>query len=320
MSNNNDKKILEQLLKSGGGWDYKNEKIEESDAKFNSVFGAGTAQPKNWEQWLPRKENQYWTSFCVSFSILNCVETMARYLGITDEDEAEIDLSDRNLAVESGTTKKGNGLNPVAEWLRKKGAVKERECYFTPEMIQQGWEKWDEIFDMSDMNPKARRYMGPNHSWVNTDIVSLKNALAETPLQLAFGVGKTWENEIVEPPALIEAYHAVECYYIDDKYIYIYDSVFGRPKKKLTLAYPVLYAKSFRELPPQWKELNKKKLMTKEKLNIIYEELLLRAWNEAKDGLAYLDFDDDFVRQEVGKSKERQQIIEWVNMMRAKNK
>ena len=309
-----DKKILDELLESGGGLILEEPKIE--DARFERVFGAGTAQPKNWEQWLPRKENQYWTSFCVSFSILNCVETMARYLGITDEDEAEIDLSDRNLAVESGTTKKGNGLNPVAEWLRKKGVVKERECYFTPEMISQGWEKWDEIFDMSDMNPKARRYMGPNHSWVNTDIVSLKNALAETPLQLAFGVGKTWENEIVEPPALIEAYHAVECYYIDDKYIYIYDSVFGRPKKRLTINYPVLFAKSFRTLPEDWKVKNTMKV-DKKKLSQIYNELLCR---EPDYPLAesWLNYEEEFVRKSIGESEERIKIIRLVEKARAK--
>ena len=312
---NDDKEILDELLKSGGGLILEDPKPE--DARFERVFGAGTAQPKNWEQWLPRKENQYWTSFCVSFSLLNCVETMAIYLGITDEEESDIDLSDRNLAVESGTTKKGNGLNPVAEWFRKQGVVKEKECYFTPEMISQGWEKWDEIFDMSHINPKARRYMGPNHSWVNTDIVSLKNALAETPLQLAFAVGNTWGDEIVEYPAVIGAYHAVECYYIDDKYIYIYDSVFGRPKKKLNINYPVLYAKSFKTLPEDWKVKNTMKV-DKKKLSQIYEELILRAWNEQKDGLAYLDFSEDFVRAEVGKSEERMKIIRLVEKARAK--
>jgi len=56
--------------------------------------------------------------------------------------------------------------------------------------------------------------------------------------------------------------------------------------------------------------------MTKEKLNQIYNELLLRDWNEQKDGSGYLNHYKDFVRKEIGKSDERWKIIRVVNFAR----
>jgi len=45
--------------------------------------------------------------------------------------------------------------------------------------------------------------------------------------------------------------------------------------------------------------------MTKNKLEQIYQELLLRHWNESLEGSAYLNHDEDFRRKEIGKSAER---------------
>jgi len=55
-----------------------------------------------------------------------------------------------------------------------------------------------------------------------------------------------------------------------------------------------------------------KKNVEKEKLNTIYNELLLRDWNELEDGDGYLNHNDDFVRKEIGNSKERWQLIHLV--------
>ena len=66
-----------------------------------------------------------------------------------------------------------------------------------------------------------------------------------------------------------------------------------------------------------------KKNMTKSKLNFIYEELLLRPWNEQKDGVGYLNHNEEFVREQIGKIKrngkltERGKIIKWVNILKA---
>ena len=303
---------LKKAFSQGQGWDYKNEKVLPEDAIYEQVFGAGRAEPFNWIAYLPEKESQGSTTFCVTYSALNCAETRAKQRGYTDEQETEINLSDRNLGVISGTNKVGNNLNKVAETFRKEGVVKEKECQWKPEWLENQTKYWNEIFDLSDVSPEARYFKGPNHSWVANDIQGLKNALADSPLQLGFGVGETWFDDIVTPPKKIEFYHAVECYYIDSKYIYINDSVFPA-LKKLTLNYPVLMAKSFRELPSEWKELNKKK-MTTEKLNQIYNELLVRDADSLADG--YLGYDEEFVRAEVGESEERKRIIRIIELAR----
>lgn len=283
------------------------EKPKKEDAVYETVFGAGTEEPINWKEYLPEREEQYWVPFCVSFSRLNCAEAKAKKEGVNITN-----LSDRHLGVISGTSKKGNSLNKVSESFRKEGVVLEKECPFTYEMLSSGWTKWDEIFDLSDVDRGARRYKGGNHSWVYS-LSAIKNALAFSPVQLGVGVGETWNRDIVTPPQHISAYHAITCYYIDNEYYYIQDSI-GREFKKLRIDYPIAMAKSFRDLPENWKDIKKK--MDKAKLEQIYQEILMRSWNESEDGSTYLDYDEEFVRSEIGKSAERWQLIKLVNFAR----
>ena len=59
---------------------------------------------------------------CVSFSLLNCVETLYK-----KKYEKETNKSDRFLAKVSETTRQGNSFRKVAEAMRKKGAVDEKD-------------------------------------------------------------------------------------------------------------------------------------------------------------------------------------------------
>ena len=228
---------MKQLI-NGSGLKLTKPKI--TDAVYEQIFGAEIAVPINWEQWLPIKEFQS-VPFCVTYSRLNCAETISKKTG------EELNFADRWLGVISGTTKNGNSMDNVSDWFRNTGSPLEQYCPF----ITTDWVK---IFDLSGVPKDVRMYKGGNYSWLKTDIASLKNALAYSPVQLGIGCGETYYNEVVTPPKNIYSYHAVECYWIDDKYIYIYDSV-QPSNKKLSINYPINCAMSFRDLPDNWREI-----------------------------------------------------------------
>ena len=236
-------------IKSGLG--LKLEKPKKEDARYELVFGVAAEEPINWRPWLPPRERQWSLPFCVTYSRLNCAETVANKSGL------ELNLSDRYLGVISKTTKTGNSLSAVSEAFRKKGVVKEEECPMRQEWLLNPDRYWGTIFSLKDVREDARRYFGGNHSWIADGIKNklpyIRAALAYSPVQLGVGVGETWENDIVKPPKTIKGYHAVTCYFVND-YIYIQDSI-GREFKKLTLDYPIMCAKSFRDLPDNWKEI-----------------------------------------------------------------
>src|SRR6185503_14551846 len=86
-------------------------------------------QSGNWTAWLPPGEWQKQlvdTMACVTFSLLNCIETQEYFLT-----GKQINYSDRWIAMMSGTTPQGNYLGTVADTVRKYGLVKE-ESWPTP--------------------------------------------------------------------------------------------------------------------------------------------------------------------------------------------
>lgn len=222
---------------------------QQTDAVYDIVFGAEAPQsPYNWKPYLPVVENQKNIPFCVSFSRLNCAETLAKRDGL------ELNLSDRHLGVISGTSKSGNSLNAVSEAFRTLGIVREEYFEWKPGMMEDTSTFWTEIFDTSSIPSDARRYFGGNHSWVN-DREAMKSALAFSPLQIAFPVGETYFNSVVKPPQNIGGYHAVLLYWIDTQgNYYIFDSVDGA-EKILDSNYPISQCKSFRDLPENWKTI-----------------------------------------------------------------
>jgi len=55
--------------------------------------------------------------------------------------------------------------------------------------------------------------------------------------------------------------------------------------------------------------------MTKEELRGIYQELLMREPDDGSED--YLNFDREFVIEQIMSSKEREQIEKWVKVLRA---
>jgi len=253
------------------------QKPKTEDARYERIFPGG-GEPVNWKKYLPSYEPQRRTNFCVAFSRLNCAEAVAKKAKI------KLNLSDRHLAVISGTSYNGNSLFNVTEAFRKQGVVKERVCPWRPEWLTEPRKNWHRIFDLSSVRKDARRYFGGNYSWVRTK-QAMRDALAYSPLQVGLGIGYNWEREIVVPPPSYYAYHAVTLYDMDDKFLYIQDSL-GKEFKKLTFNYPTPYVYSFRDLPEGWRDLNTVlKLVRKKGTNEIFMMLgSERIWiKEPKD-------------------------------------
>ncbi len=258
------------------------ESIKPGSAVYDLIFNVGAGEVResfNWIKFLPARERQYWIPFCVSFSRLNCAEAVGKKQGI------DINFSDRELGVISGTTITGNSMEPVSEFFRKVGVRKEQDCPFTEEMVKYGGDViWKKIFDLPN-NTGQKVYKGGNHSWVYGR-AAMVDALDHSPLQIAVGIDGNWEKEgMVQTPSKIEAYHAVTLYYIDALgYMYIQDSI-GREFKKLNPDYPLTGVKSFRDLPENWKDIMVNRFFIKQgdKIGVLVTEGFTFGGGFAKD-------------------------------------
>lgn len=259
---------------------YTPEAIRPDSAIYDFIFQvAGKKESFDWRPYAPVRERQYWIPFCVSFSRLNVFETLA------NKDGTQINLSDRELGVISGTTILGNSLENVSETFRKIGVRTEKEVPFTDRMINfAGDDIWKEIFDLPK-DDKAKRYKGGNHSWV-VGKAAMIDALQYSPLQIAVPLDGNWEvNGVVKPPKTNESYHAVMLMYIDqDGNMYIQDSI-GKEFKTLSPDYPITGCKSFRDLPENWKEIMANKYFIKqgEKIGVLVTEGFTFGGGFAKD-------------------------------------
>lgn len=223
------------------------EKIDAKDAVYEMVFSGETKTKSfNWLEYLPLRERQYWIPFCVTFSRLDCAEAVGKKEGV------ELNLSDRRLAVESGTTKTGNSLNKVAEYFRKVGTDTEEDTPLTERMIADGWNAWEDIYNLPEA---GKRYLGGNHSWVFTKQAMI-DSLNYSPLQIAVGESnENWErNGEVQNPTKVDWHHAVTLYHIDEAGRYLIRDTIGKEFKILNKDYPIKWCKSFRDLPTNWKE------------------------------------------------------------------
>lgn len=231
------------------------EKPRELDAHFDEVFGApkaSAAPSKDWRPFYPKHEIQSYGD-CVTFSYLNCVETQTKEKNLVDDNGEELNLSDLDLAVGSGTSQNGNSLDNVAERARKTGVVLERLCPYT--------KVWNErTVRVSSIPKDAKRYLkGTGHTWVKPDLSNMKAALEKGPLQIAVGLGETYQNNgVITPSSRIEVYHAMEMGYIDElgqKYCYDH---YNRQQVTLSSDYGIEYTKLIlpEGLPDGWRSNN----------------------------------------------------------------
>lgn len=205
------------------------------------VFGSITAMPKTinrpdgqWDDFLPELEIQRFswgdTMGCVSYSLLNCLETLQKFRGET------VNYSDRFLAKLSGTTSVGNSMRRVAETVRLEGVVDESEYPSTGTSSREEYyqelpqELLGEALAWTQTNTLQYEYV-PAH---NQDLIC--ESLQYSPLQIAmYAYGPLVDG--VHQNTGKTSNHCVEMYgYEYGKYFKIYDH-YQRKFKKIAWDY-----------------------------------------------------------------------------------
>ena len=162
----------------------------------------------NWKPFLPpgewQKQNFVDTMACVTFSLLNCIETQEKFLTGN-----QINYSDRWIAMMSGTTHQGNFLPVVADTVRKYGLVRE-ESWPSPSNFT--WESYYEVptsEKMASLKAEGVEWLKTHtldYEWLGTDLITILKELKMCPLQ------------IIRPG------HAIEGFYEETEIMNYFDS------------------------------------------------------------------------------------------------
>lgn len=212
---------------------------------------------------LPDGERQsapkFDTQGCVSWSVLDCVETEANKnarkgnwskrnieemekLGFCTN--RRFNFSDRYLAQESDTTRQGNTVQKVIDTLRDWGMVGENDWPFTQDM------DWNTFYSESpkEIDNKAQKfhwYFDVVYEWVITNnqpnaLGALRYHTKQAPVLITTPVCPTWQNGLVNACSRTIIDHATMCWSVDE-YMNILDH-YEPYKKKLALDYSIPWA------------------------------------------------------------------------------
>ncbi len=192
----------------------------------NKLGDSHINQSGQWDGWLPDYEPQsrpgaFDSYACVSFTTLNCIEIMERMLF-----GATTNWSDRFLAKMSETDKiRGNSPAVVAEILKSKGCVPEKDLPFSPEI-----NSFESFYSTINYNLKTlalafKAEYSFGYSHVQSNANDIKRALTYSPILFTVSAWYKDENGLYYRPQGETDGHAVCCYgYEDGKYWKILDS------------------------------------------------------------------------------------------------
>jgi len=162
----------------------------------------------NWQPFLPGGEkqsnNNTDTMACVTFSLLNCIETQEFFLT-----GKRINYSDRWIAKMSGTTPYGNYLQTVANTVQQYGLVKE-ESWPTPQNYT-----WDSYY--ADPDPATlQKLLLEGREWLKSH--KLETDWLTTDKDVILKHLKQCPSQIVRPG------HAIENFYTEQEVVNYFDS------------------------------------------------------------------------------------------------
>jgi len=185
----------------------------------------------DWTAWLPIPENQSGYGFdcygCVSFSALNCIETLLSRMGIVSN------LSDRFLAKMSGTLQGvGNTVAQVADTIRHKGDVDESVWPYDRKTMN----SWDKFYSEIPQEVKDEALDLLKHYEITYEFVryaDIKEALKYAPLQVGVYAWLDPVNGVYPCDKDKPQNHLVMLFKYDDEgYPYIFDH-YNQSIKKL---------------------------------------------------------------------------------------
>lgn len=200
--------------------------------KSNSpLLGGELNSSADWEQYLPVVEYQnlygFDTMACVTYSFLNCIETLWKFQG-----NSERNFSDRFLATMSGTTHAGNTFDGVSDGARRCGLVNESQ-------YPHNADSWNEYYkaisaDILEIGKRFLKDYEIKAEYVRTyRLDHIMEALKSSPLQVTVKYASGEGN--LNPTG--DWNHAVTCYgYKENEYWKIYDH-YSQTKKKYAWNY-----------------------------------------------------------------------------------
>jgi hypothetical protein len=228
--------------------------IVEKPSVMDYVFGADSKvendiilQPNGhgWGDYLPLKEYQssdyVRTLACVTFSALNCLETLAkRKLGLM------LNKSDRYTAKMSGTNKEGNSFRNVGESVRKDGLVDEAVWPF--DRSKEAKIDWDKYYATIPENIIAlgRNFLKDyliQYEWASDSQATpelLIESLKYSPLQIAVRAWTKTVNGVYQKSDLPTNHGVMLFDYEPKKYWLIFDH-YDEAIKKLAWDYKIMY-------------------------------------------------------------------------------
>lgn len=271
-----------------------------------------------WDNFLPVNEIQrklIETMNCSCYGTLNALETFHKALYSIEHNWAE-----RYIGIIANTTTQGNSPHKVAEVIRKTaGLIPETELPFNNSI-----KSWAEYYSPKPMTQKyldiGKEWLEKYeflHEYVFVDTTAnytykqklLMKALQYSPLGVSVMAWQHRNGRYYKNPSQRDNHWCCLYGYVKGNYWKVFDS-YDNTHKRLEWDYNFNFVKRY--------HLKKKKkgiiMITKKKLTEIYHELLCREPDNFAKG--YLAYDEDFVRKELGKSKERQQLIKVVNFAR----
>ena len=209
--------------------------VKYSDWKFQGftpIRGTSQNELGDWKAYLPSVELQNLGGTdkmdCVTFSFLNCLETLYNF-----QTNTKRNFSDRWLAKLSGTTKNGNSMEKVFDTARHYGLVDEELWADSPNFT------WNDYYSDIPQNiiDEGKEFLTKwniYREWVEVEQASIVRALESSPLQAtvryASGDGVLYPQGTPNHAVMI-------CYAELGKYFEIFDSE-SKTLKKYHWDYP----------------------------------------------------------------------------------
>lgn len=200
----------------------------QKDYRLGSIQRDINLESGNWSAFLPKLEIQRTTTYdtyaCVTFSALNCLETLLNY-----RFGAEMNLSDRFTAKISGTIPgRGNYFGKVAHSIRHDGVLLESQYPFAGDTVKKYYAEIPENTPERDskgfvsLRKEAQIFaksLNIEYEWVDYGGVtndSLRASLKSSPVQVSYKTGGkrvdgVYQNVQGQPN------HAVMLYKMDKK-------------------------------------------------------------------------------------------------------
>lgn len=193
-----------------------------------------------WAEYLPQIEDQSRTGFepnaCVSYAILNAVETLIRKKFLTN-----VNLSDRFLAYATGTKEKGgNDPTTVCKFLGKKGDVNEIDWPYPTPASDFYKPPPQNLYTLALEFPAHYAY---DNQWVPATPDAMMDALTRSPLTVA---GYAWAQNadgLYYWPNGAEAVHYFLIYGYELNNCWLAFDTYANEYKKLVWNYPFIQVK-----------------------------------------------------------------------------